>query len=194
MPDGIVLKGDIAIDTEAMGLNITRDRLCVVQLTDGNGDIYVVHFPKAEYHSPNLKSYLVDEKICKIMHFARFDVSIMQHYFNIEIKNIFCTKISSRLVRTYTEYHGLKDLCSELLGVKLSKQQQSSDWGQDELSSEQIEYAASDVAHLHELRDKFVSLLNREARMDLAQACFDFLPIRAKLDVKGWAEFDIFRH
>lgn len=190
----MILKGDIAIDTEAMGLNITRDRLCVVQLTDGNGDIHVVHFPKADYNSPNLKSYLIDEKTCKIMHFARFDVAIMQHYFNIEIKNIFCTKISSRLVRTYTEYHGLKDLCSELLGVKLSKQQQSSDWGQDELSSEQIEYAASDVAHLHELRDKFVFLLNREARMDLAQACFDFLPIRARLDVQGWAETDIFRH
>lgn len=188
------LNGDIAIDTEAMGLNVPRDRLCVVQITDGKGDIHVVHFPTPKYNSTNIKSYLIDENICKIMHFARFDVAIMQHYFDIEMKNIFCTKISSRLVRTYTEYHGLKDLCLELLGVKLSKQQQSSDWGQEVLSTDQIEYAASDVAHLHELRDRLVFLLNRERRMDLAQACFDFLAVRAKLDVQGWAELDIFRH
>jgi len=178
-----------------MGLQTKRDRLCVVQLTDGHGDIHVVHFPKPIYgNSPNLVAMLSDAKIIKIMHFARFDVAILQHYLQIRIAGVFCTKIASRLSRTYTEYHGLKDICSELLGVKLSKQQQSSDWGAETLTQEQIEYAASDVAHLHQLRDKLIIMLQREDRISLAQACFDFLPTRARLDTEGWSEQDIFAH
>lgn len=182
------------MDTEAMGLSTKRDRLCVVQLTDGSGDIHVVHFPEPKYECPNLRALFVDASITKIMHFARFDVAILQYYLQIELSNIFCTKIASRLSRTYTEYHGLKDLCVELLGVKLSKQQQSSDWGAASLTQEQVDYAASDVAHLHQLKEKLIVMLRRENREALAQECFAFLPARAKLDVEGWAEQDIFAH
>lgn len=194
MPDTIKLHGDIAIDTEAMGLHNIRDRLCVVQLTDGKDDIHVVHFPTPQYECPNLKALLLDKQKQKIMHFARFDIAILQHYLQIDISNIFCTKIASRLTRTYTEYHGLKDICSELLGVKISKQQQSSDWGGECLTPEQIEYAAADVAHLHRLRDKLTIMLKREDRLNLAKSCFDFLPTRAKLDIAGWEYLDIFAH
>lgn len=178
-----------------MGLNNLRDRLCVVQISDGNGDAHVVHFPKAEFNnSPNLKALLEDKSRTIIFHFARFDVAIISHYLKVEFKNLFCTKIASRLSRTYTDQHGLKDLCHDVLGVKISKQQQSTDWGAAELTKDQIAYAASDVLHLHDLRNKLVPMLKREGRMELAQSCFDFLPTRTKLDLLGWVDFDIFQH
>jgi ribonuclease D len=184
----------LAIDTEAMGLNIRRDRLCMVQITDGCGDIHLVHFPEGKYDCPNLKAVLVDKKNLHIMHFARFDVAILQHYLEIDMQNIFCTKIASRLCRTYTEYHGLKDLCSDLLGVKISKQQQSSNWGKPDLTQEQIEYAAADVLYLHQLYDKLCLMLQVESRLKYAKACFEFIPTRAKLDCAGWLDQDIFAH
>lgn len=177
-----------------MGLYTTRDRLCVVQLCDEKGSTHVVHFPEAKYAAPNLRSLLLDHARVKIMHFARFDVAILQHYLQVDLQNIFCTKIASRLSRTYTEFHGLKDLCAELVGVKLSKQQQSSDWGALSLTNEQIEYAASDVLYLHQLREKLSVLLQRENRLKIAQSCFQFIPTRAKIDVMGWADKDIFAH
>lgn len=186
--------GDLAIDTEAMGLNNHRDRLCVVQLSNGNGDCHIVHFPERVYNCPNLIKLLADQTTQKIFHFARFDVAIIQHYLGVKIENIFCTKIASRLCRTYTDSHGLKDLCSEILNLKLNKQQQSSDWGAAELKAEQIEYAAQDVLHLHKLRDHLSLMLQREGRLDLAQACFRFLSHRAELDLQGWVDFDIFAH
>lgn len=194
LPKNIELIGDLAIDTEAMGLNNLRDRLCVVQLRDAQGAIHVVHYPEAKYDSPNLVKYLSDPARQKIFHFARFDVAIIHHYLKVDFKNIFCTKIASRLTRTYSDMHGLKDICQELLGHKLNKQQQSSDWGAAELTSAQVEYAAGDVLHLHELRDKFKVLLKREGREGLAQKCFDFLPTRCQLDLDGWKDFDIFQH
>lgn len=193
LPNEVKLHGDIAIDTEAMGLNIKRDRLCVVQLSDGNGDIHLVHFPKPIYNSPNLASILEDKNRVKIMHFARFDLAILQYYLQIDMDNIFCTKIASRLSRTYTDYHGLKDLCHELLEVKISKQQQTSDWGAENLSKDQQSYAASDVAYLHRLRNKLVEMLQREGRLEIAYSCFNFLKTRTNLDISGW-EYDIFAH
>lgn len=194
LPNNVELIGDLAIDTEAMGLNNHRDRLCVVQLSDTTGATHVVHYPEAKYNSPNLMKFVNDPARQKIFHFARFDVAIMQHYLKAEFSNIFCTKIASRLTRTYSDQHGLKDICNELLGVKLNKQQQSSDWGAAELTAAQVEYAAGDVLYLHELRDKFRILLERERREELAKQCFDFLPSRCKLDLMGWADFDIFQH
>ena len=187
--------GPIAVDTEAMGLMPGRDRLCLVQLSDGRGDEHLVRFRRdSDYAAPNLKTLLGDENRLKLYHFARFDVGIMQAYLGIIAAPLYCTRTASRLVRTYTDRHGLKDLVKELLNVDLSKQQQTSDWGADELSDAQREYAASDVRYLHQLKDKLDERLAREDRVGLAQACFDFLPARALLDIAGWAEQDIFAH
>ena len=188
--------GPIAIDTEAMGLDPHRDRLCLVQLSDGRGDEHLVRFsPGSDYAAPNLKALLGDPDRLKIYHFARFDIGIMQHYLGIMAAPLFCTRTASRLVRTYTDRHGLKELVKEMLGQEISKQQQSSDWGGPELNDAQRDYAASDVRFLHALMEKFEVRLAREGRRELAQACFDFLPARAHLDLLGWGdENDIFRH
>src|SRR6059058_2824554 len=188
-------EGPIAVDTEAMGLIPGRDRLCVVQLSDGKGDEHLVRFKRgSDYAAPSLKALLSDPARLKIYHFARFDVGIMQAYLGIMAALLYCTRTASRLVRTYTDRHGLKDLAKELLNVDISKQQQTSDWGAVELSEAQREYAASDVRYLHALKGKLDERLEREGRMPLAQACFDFLPARALLDIAGWAEQDIFAH
>lgn len=194
MPEDVIFQGDIAIDTEAMGLNNARDRLCLVQLSDGQGDVHLVQFKRDEYAAPHLKKLLSNPDITKIFHFARFDISIMAEYLGVMVQPLYCTRTASRLARTYTDSHGLKELCRELLGVQLSKQQQSSDWGIEELSKEQIEYAASDVLYLHRLRDILNTMLVREGRAHLAQACFTFLPHRAELDLAGWPEIDLFSH
>ena len=185
----------IAVDTEAMGLVPGRDRLCLVQLADGRGDEHLVRFKRgSDYSAPKLKALLSNPDRLKIYHFARFDVGIMQAYLGIMAAPLYCTRTASRLIRTYTDRHGLKDLVKELLNIDLSKQQQTSDWGADELSDAQREYAASDVRYLHALKEKLDERLNRDDRMPLAQACFDFLPTRALLDVAGWPEQDIFAH
>lgn len=194
IPSDLVISGDLAIDTEAMGLNNLRDRLCLVQIGDQLGNIYLVQIDKKIKECPNLRKLLENPQTQKIMHFARFDVAVIMHYLNIEMENIFCTKIASRLVRTYTDMHGLKELCREFLGIQISKQQQSSDWGQEELSKDQKLYAASDVIYLHKLRDLLTDLLIREERIDLAKNCFNFIPTRARLDIAGWPETDIFSH
>jgi ribonuclease D len=187
--------GPIAVDTEAMGLMPGRDRLCLVQLADGKGDEHLVRFKRrSDYSAPTLKALLSDPNRVKLYHFARFDVGIMQAYLGIVAAPLYCTRTASRLVRTYTDRHGLKDLVKELLGHDLSKQQQTSDWGADELTEAQRDYAASDVRYLHALKQKLDERLEREDRMALAQACFDFLPARALLDIAGWAEQDIFAH
>lgn len=188
-------EGPIAVDTEAMGLMPGRDRLCLVQLSDGGGDEHLVRFGSgSDYSAPNLKALLSDPNRLKLYHFARFDVGIMQAYLGIVAAPLYCTRTASRLVRTYTDRHGLKDLVKELLNIDLSKQQQCSDWGADELSDAQREYAASDVRYLHALKEKLDARLEREDRTALAQACFDFLPARALLDIAGWPEQDIFAH
>lgn len=194
LPDSVTFAGDIAVDTEAMGLNNHRDRLCLVQLSDGNGDEHLVQFLPGHYHAPNLCKLLADPSRVKLFHFARFDVAILKHYLGVVTAPVYCTKIASRLTRTFTERHGFKDICKDLLGVDVSKQQQSSDWGQPELSPEQQEYAASDVRHLHRLREKLNVMLAREGRAQIAAACFTFLPARAELDLAGWPEIDIFAH
>jgi len=194
LPSDLVLKGDIAVDTEAMGLNNKRDRLCLVQLSDGNGDAHLVKFAPGTYNAPNLVKLLTDPARVKIFHFARFDLSIMRYYLGVRTAPIYCTRTASRLVRTYTDKHGYKDICKELLGIDISKQQQSSDWGAETLSPEQIEYAASDVHHLHKLRAKLDGMIAREKREELAQSCFNFLPYRAELDLAGWENEDIFAH
>ncbi len=187
--------GPIAVDTEAMGLNFGRDRLCLVQLSDGHGDEHLVQFRRtSDYSAPNLKALLGDPNRLKLYHFARFDIGIMQAYLGIMAAPLYCTRTASRLVRTYTDRHGLKDLVKELLNHDLSKQQQTSDWGADELTDAQRDYAASDVRYLHALKEKLDERLAREERAELAQACFDFLPTRALLDLAGWPEQDIFAH
>ncbi|MEP5758413.1 MAG: ribonuclease D [Litoreibacter sp.] len=186
--------GDVAIDTEAMGLNPHRDRLCVVQLSPGDGSADVVQIKAGQSEAPNIQTLLADQSKTKIFHFARFDVALLEHSFGTVTTPIFCTKIASRLTRTYTDRHGLKDLTRELLDVDISKQQQSSDWGADKLSDAQLAYAASDVLHLHAMRDILVQRLAREERTDIANACFEFLPTRTKLDLIGWPETDIFAH
>lgn len=188
-------EGPIAVDTEAMGLNFARDRLCVVQLSDGKGDEHLVRFKRgSNYAAPNLKQLLADPQRLKLYHFARFDIGIMQAYLGIMAAPVYCTRTASRLVRTYTDRHGLKDLVKELLNIDLSKAQQTSDWGAPELSDAQRDYAASDVRYLHQLKQKLDERLAREERTALAQACFDFLPTRALLDLAGWPEQDIFAH
>ncbi|WP_321499778.1 ribonuclease D [Breoghania sp.] len=186
--------GAVAIDTETMGLNPHRDRLCVVQLSPGDGTVDVVQIAQNQTEAPNLAALLTDPARVKIFHFARFDIAALQNGLGIATRPVFCTKIASRLVRTYTDRHGLKDLTRELIGVELSKVQQSSDWGADTLSEAQLTYAASDVLYLHALRDELVVRLEREGRTEIAQACYDFLPTRARLDLDGWPETDIFAH
>jgi len=184
----------IAIDTETLGLNPHRDRLCVVQMSAGDGNADVIQIAAGQKEAPNLVRLLGDPRITKIYHYGRFDIAVLYHAFGVMPEPVFCTKIASRLTRTYTDRHGLKDICSELLGVNLSKAQQSSDWAAETLSQEQLDYAASDVLYLHQLREKLIGRLVRENRLAEAEACFRFLPTRAKLDLMGWAEQDIFAH
>lgn len=195
LPGDVFAPGPIAVDTETMGLITQRDRLCVVQLSDGQGDEHLVRFsPGSDYAAPRLKAVLADPARIKLFHFARFDLAAIEHYLGITATPVFCTKIASKLVRTYTDRHGLKDLVRELLGKELSKQQQSSDWGGPVLSDAQLDYAASDVRYLHAMHTILVERLEREGRTALAQACFDFLPHRARLDLAGWPDKDIFSH
>lgn len=193
LDDGIVFKGNVAIDTEAMGLDPARDRLCLIQIFDGETDCHMVQFENSNTDSPNLIKLLNDEKIEKIFHYARFDMAALKHALKIDVKNVYCTKIASKIARTYTNNHGLKDLCKELLGVEISKKQQSSDWGNSNLSKEQIAYAANDVIYLHQIKDRLDEMLVREDRQLLVEACLSFLPTRVDLDLRGW-ESDIFSH
>lgn len=194
IPDDLDIEGDIAIDTEAMGLNFHRDRLCTVQFCGENKQTHIVQFTDSEYNAPNLIKLLSDKSRVKLFHFARFDLAIIEYYLGIRMENIFCTKIASKLVRTYTDSHGLKDLCREMIGVSISKQQQSSNWGAEDLSKDQLEYAAKDVIYLHQIREEITKMLVRENRLELAKEIFDFLPVRAHLDIVGWNEKDIFAH
>lgn len=184
----------VAIDTEAMGLQVNRDRLCVIQLSAGDGSVDIVQISQTQHKAPNLLSLLSNDNIEKIFHYARFDMAAIANHLGVMPKNIFCTKIASRLCRTYSSRHGLKDLCSELLGIQISKQQQCSDWGAETLSTAQLNYAASDVLYLHKIRDELKAKLQRESRFELAKQCFEFLPVRVRLDLMGWAEQDIFSH
>ena len=194
LPDGLNLGAMVAIDTETLGLNPQRDRLCLAQLSSGDGVCHAVQFAPGQYDAPNLKAMLADPKVTKLFHFARFDIAMFRQYLKVDCKPVYCTKIASKLVRTYTDKHGLKDLVRELLGVDISKEQQSSDWGAKELTEKQLSYAAGDVAYLHQLKTVLDTMLAREGRTHLAQACFDFLPARAGLDLAGWDEVDIFAH
>ncbi|MBL4758225.1 MAG: ribonuclease D [Rhizobiales bacterium] len=194
LPDGLDLGASVAIDTETLGLHPHRDRLCLVQLSAGDGDAHLVQIPADNIDAPNLRRLIDDQAILKIFHFGRFDIAMLNTYLGTDCRPVFCTKIASRLTRTYTDRHGLKDLCREMLGVDLSKAQQSSDWGAETLSKEQQTYAASDVLHLHDLKKIFVARLARENRTELAQSCFDFLPTRAAIDLAGWPDEDIFSH
>jgi ribonuclease D len=194
LPKGLDFGDSVAIDTETMGLKPGRDRLCLVQLSAGDGNAHIVQLPKGAYTAPNLKALLLDPKVLKLFHFARFDVAVLNRYLEVQCQPVYCTKIASKLVRTYTDRHGLKDLCRELLGISISKEQQSSDWGAAELSEAQLTYAAADVLYLHELRSRLDQMLARENRTDLARACFDFIPTRAELDLGGWPDMDIFEH
>lgn len=195
LPEGVLAPGPVAVDTETMGLITARDRLCVVQISDGQGDEHLVRFAKgSSYDAPNLKAVLSDPSRLKLFHFARFDLAAIQYYLGISATPVFCTKIASKLTRTYTDRHGLKYLVSELLSADISKQQQSSDWGAPVLNDAQREYAASDVRYLHRLHEVLLERLEREGRSAIAQACFDFLPTRSALDLAGWADKDIFSH
>jgi len=194
LPDGLDLGSIVAVDSETMGLDPHRDRLCLVQLSSGDGNAHLVQLDRDTYDAPNLKGLLRDKNVTKLFHFARFDVAVLSKYLGVTTTPVYCTKIASRLVRTYTDRHGLKDLCRELLGLDMSKQQQSSDWGADTLSEAQQTYAASDVLYLHDLKTRLDLMLARENRSDLAAECFKFLPVRAELDLAGWSEQDIFAH
>ncbi len=194
LPSDVDLGPVVAVDTETLGLSLTRDPLCVVQLSSGDGNAHVVQLDRSSYDCPNLKALLSSRDVLKIFHFARFDVAMVMKYLGVELSPVFCTKIASKLCRTYTDRHGLKDVTRELIGVDMNKQQQSSDWGAETLSDAQLNYAASDVLHLHALRERLTAMLEREGRMEMAQACFDFLPTRARLDLAGWPETDIFAH
>ena len=194
LPDGLELGDTVAVDTETMGLEPHRDRLCLVQLSAGDGSCHLVQFPQGQYDAPNLARLFADPAVTKIFHYARFDLGMIRQYLGVDCQPVYCTKIASRLTRTYTDRHGLKDLCRELLGIDLSKQQQSSDWGKETLTPEQLEYAASDVLHLHRIRDLLDEMLQREGRSELARAAFEFLPTRAALDLGGFAQQDIFSH
>jgi ribonuclease D len=194
LPSNLEFSGSIAVDSETMGLNILRDRLCVVQISAGDGNAHLVQFEPGKYDAPNLKKILSDEKILKIFHFARFDLAALQFYLGVEMKNIYCTKIASRLVRTYTDAHGLKSLCDELLGIEISKKQQTSDWGNVQITDKQKDYAASDVLYLHRLKTKLDEMLKREGREEIFKACLEFLPTRVKLDLQGFGSLDAFAH
>ena len=194
IPDNLSFGAAVAVDTEAMGLNNHRDRLCLVQLSAGDGSAHLVQFRRGDYAAPNLKKMLADPRVVKIFHYARFDYAILRHYLGVECAPLYCTKIASTLCRTYTDRHNLRELCRELLGVELNKQQQSSDWGSESLNEEQKIYAANDVLHLHRLREKLDVMLEREGRLELAQDVMNFIPTRVALDLSGWPELDIFAH
>jgi len=194
LPAGIDLGTSVAVDTETLGLVPRRDKLCLVQLSSGDGNAHLVQLDRSSYDAPNLKALFANPAITKIFHYARFDVAVIKHYLGVDTAPLYCTKIASRLTRTYTDRHGLKDLVKELLGIELNKQQQSSDWGAHMLSDAQKQYAAQDVLYLHELKARLDQMLTREGRVDLARACFDFLPTRAALDLSGWTEEDVFAH
>lgn len=194
LPDDFKPASFLAIDTETMGLKPHRDRLCVVQLSNGDGDAHLVKFAPGQYDAPNLKKVLSDPSVTKMFHFGRFDIAVLEQFLGVRCAPVYCTKIASKLCRTFTDRHGLKELCRELIGVEISKQQQSSDWGAEELNEDQKEYAASDVLYLHQLRDVLNSRLKREGRMELANECFKFLPARSALDLAGWDDHDIFSH
>jgi ribonuclease D len=194
LPEGIGFGSVVAVDTEAMGLNPHRDRLCLVQLSSGDGDAHLVQLTPGAYDAPRLKALMADPTVTKLFHFARFDLAMIYHYLGVMAGPIYCTKIASRLARTFTDKHGLRELCKDILGIDLSKQQQSSDWGAPSLTEEQLRYAASDVLHLHALRARLDAMLAREGRDALARSCFEFLPHRVLLDLGGWAEQDIFAH
>ena len=194
LPDGLDLGVVIAVDTEAMGLNPHRDRLCLVQLSAGDGECHLVQFRRGSYRAPNLCRLLADPGIEKLFHFARYDLAVIRRYLGVLCRPVYCTKVASKLARTYTDRHGLKDLCQELIGIELSKQMQSSDWGAAELSEAQLIYAAGDVLYLHEIRERLDGMLAREGRQALAAACFAFLPERAELDLAGWGNQDIFAY
>lgn len=194
LPDGLDLGPVVAIDCETMGLNPHRDRLCLIQMSGGDGDCHLVQVAQGQTDAPNLKAMLENADVLKLFHFGRFDIAALYHTFGATTAPVYCTKIASKMVRTFTDRHGLKNLLQDLLNVDISKQQQQSDWGAEKLTSAQLEYAASDVLYLHQLREKLDRRLAREGRTELAQACFDFLPTRAKLDIAGWPEIDIFSH
>jgi len=194
LPDGLELGGVVAVDSETMGLRPERDRLCVVQLSSGDGTAHLVQLAPGNFAAPNLRRLLADRACLKLFHFARFDLAALRRYLQVECGPVYCTKIASRLARTYTDRHGLKDLVREVLGIELDKAEQSSDWGAGELTQTQLRYAASDVLHLHALRARLDEMLAREGRSAMAQACFDFLPFRAELDLAGWPDQDIFAH
>ena len=194
LPDGLNLGPVVALDSETMGLRLGRDPLCVVQLSGGNGDAHVVQLRRPHYDAPNLKRLLADPEVLKLFHFGRFDIAMFALHLGVTTSPVYCTKIASKLARTYTDRHGLKDLVRELLGVEISKAQQSSDWGQAQLSPDQVAYAASDVLYLHQIKARLDAMLAREGRASLAQACFDFLPARAQLDLAGWEDIDVFAH
>ena len=194
LPADLSLGNVVAVDTETMGLNPHRDRLCLVQLSAGDGNAHLVQIPRGPVKAPRLSALIADPKVLKLFHFGRFDIAMLEHALGVRCEPVYCTKIAARLVRTFTDRWGLNDLCKELLGVDLSKQQQTSDWGAETLSEEQLAYAASDVLHLHALRAKLDALLLREGRTELAEAAFRFLPTRARLDVAGWPDVDIFEH
>ena len=194
LPPGISFGSSVAVDTETLGLIPRRDKLCLVQLSSGDGNAHLVQLDRSSYDAPNLKALLTDPAVTKIFHFARFDVAAIKYYLGVDVAPVYCTKIASKLTRTYTDRHGLKDLIRELLGIDLNKQQQSSDWGAHILSDAQKQYAAQDVIYLHELKSRLDQMLAREGRSDIAQACFGFVPARAALDLAGWTEDDIFAH
>jgi ribonuclease D len=194
LPADLDFGASVAVDTETMGLNPERDQLCVVQLSAGDGNAHVVQLDRGTYNAPNLRALMANQNVLKIFHFARFDVAMLQRYLGVVTSPVYCTKVASKLVRTYTDRHGLKDLVKELANVDLSKQQQSSDWGARDLTEAQLAYAASDVLYLHEVKSVLDGMLAREGRMELAKACFAFLPVRAALDLAGWPEEDIFAH
>ena len=194
LPDGLDLGPVVAIDCETMGLNPHRDRLCVIQMSGGDGEAHLVQVAKGQTSAPNLCAMLANPEVLKLFHFGRFDIAALEHAFGVVTAPVYCTKIASKLVRTYTDRHGLKNLLDELLGIDISKQQQSSDWGAETLSAAQLDYAASDVLYLHRLKEALDVRLAREGRTEIAQKCFDFLPMRAHLDLVGWPEIDIFAH
>lgn len=194
MPEGVNFTGSVAVDSETMGLNTWRDRLCVVQLSAGDGNAHLVQFEPGQYQAPRLRALIADQSVTKIFHFARFDVAVMLYTFGVMTTPIYCTKIASKLVRTYSDKHGLKELCKEMLATDINKNQQSSDWGAETLTKEQQEYAANDVLHLHKLKAKLDVMLEREGRSEIAADCFRFLPSRARLDISGWPDSDIFAH
>jgi len=194
LPKNINLGEVIAVDTETMGLDFSRDRLCLIQLSSGDNKVYIIQINKESYQAENLKKILEDKKIKKIFQYARFDLAVLKKYLNVEVNNVYCTKIASRIGRTYSDKHGLKDLCKELLNIELSKVMQSSDWGAEELTKEQIQYAASDVLYLHKIKNELDKMLKRENRLEIAEQCFNFLKHRVALDLAGWNNQDIFSH